>query len=173
MHPDSARTRHCTSCRASVVDVSLLTRREAEELVRAKERGAKVCVHLHVRRDDGAILLADGHALPERPRVPDRRHAIVAAASAIALAACAPSKEPEVPNLVPVVAAPASPGPVPAPAPPPAEPTPTVAAADEPDVEPAPAPAPSVQPIAKKPTPPSPTPKGKKPPTYDVIDGGI
>lgn len=179
MVPASERTRHCAACDKSVIDVSKLTYGEAEALVAKRDRGAAVCVHLHVRTHDGAILLADGHAFPGActPSFSERAKVIVTTASAVALAACATTPDPKVPELVPVVLAPAPavpPPSLPAPPPPIEEPPPaiaTVEALPEP-LQPVP-PAQRAKSATAKPSSPQAPQKGHKPPTYDIVDGGI
>ncbi len=48
--------RHCTDCKKNVYDVSMLTRAEANELIREKE--GQLCVRYY-RRFDGTVLTAD------------------------------------------------------------------------------------------------------------------
>lgn len=50
------RARFCGSCQLNVYDLSAMTRREAEELIAARE--GRVCVRLH-RRADGTVLTRD------------------------------------------------------------------------------------------------------------------
>jgi len=175
---ETEHTRHCAACAKSVVDVSKLTRREAEALVAARDRGAAVCVHLRVRQDDGAILLADGHAHPgdDGPSLASRARGVVTAASALALAACGATPEAKVPELVPVVVAPLPPPPA---APPPLAEVPSTPPqappAEGPSVE-VPAPPPVVKPSKTSKTNAAnvPTPKTGKPPVvYVDVDGGI
>lgn len=49
-------TRHCESCEKNVYNLSLLTRDEANDLIREKE--GKLCISLY-RRFDGTVLTAD------------------------------------------------------------------------------------------------------------------
>jgi len=51
-----ARVRHCGSCRLNVYNLSAMTRREAEALVRRTE--GRLCVRFY-RRADGTVLTAD------------------------------------------------------------------------------------------------------------------
>src|SRR5262245_186390 len=87
VHGDE-RSRFCSACNKQVHNVAALTRAEAEALVLTRRPGERICLHVHVRKSDGAILLADGYAIPTRPRA-RRGLAVVATAGATALAACA------------------------------------------------------------------------------------
>jgi hypothetical protein len=53
-----ARVRLCERCDQQVFDLNRLALEEAEEIVRARERGQRVCVRLY-RRTDGSVLLRD------------------------------------------------------------------------------------------------------------------
>src|SRR4051812_39725038 len=78
----SDRVRFCATCQQHVHNVSKLTRDEAEALLRRRDAGEGVCLHLHVRRSDRAILLADGHALRARQLAKRNLAGAVAAATA-------------------------------------------------------------------------------------------
>ena len=103
--------RHCAQCDRDVHEVARLTRREAEILARRRTHDARVCLRVHVRKRDGAVLLADGHATmsgsgePDAPALFRDRVSTMAVGLAFGLAACspAPPREP----AVPVLAAPA------------------------------------------------------------------
>jgi hypothetical protein len=187
--------RFCTKCDRHVHDASKLTRREVESLLRARKDGERMCFHLHVRRDDGAILLADGHAMPGKGAV---RASLAVIAAASALAACASPQQQQQPAATPhgVVEIPDQPAPPPTPtslwpepAPEPmraAEPPRAMVTAEPPlppPEEPPPPPLPPPDPpkTAKpvkgaapaKAVPAHPPPKPKRPPIYDHWDGGI
>jgi hypothetical protein len=85
--PGDERTRFCGSCQRDVHDVSRLTRDQVETLLRAHD-GARLCVRLRVRRTDGAILLADGHAHPSRQLATRSRMGALAISATAALTAC-------------------------------------------------------------------------------------
>lgn len=53
--------RFCATCQLDAHDASLLTRDEAEALLR-RSAGERVCFRTYVRRSDGAVLLADGRS---------------------------------------------------------------------------------------------------------------
>lgn len=163
--------RHCGQCDKVVRDVSALTFAEAEALVTSEETRARgLCGRIEVRVSDGAICLADGYAIPDRPLDGRKALSIAAAVASFGLAACASEPPPVVPVLVapppvapPPVATPEPPKPAPLPAPTP-DPN-AIAAATPVDIEPEPEPAPPpvLKPAhASKPTPPPPATKGKK-----------
>ncbi len=177
--------RFCTACERHVHDASKLTRREVEALLAARAAGERICFHLHVRRTDGAILLADGHAVPPRARVAG----LAAIAAAATLAACAsPQQTPpssphevvEIPSQPPPVApAPVAPAPVAEP-PPIAVAEPEPAPVEEPPLAALPPSDPPPKPSATKPrapvktNPAAPAQMRKKTPViYDIVDGGI
>ena len=75
-----ARVRHCAGCRKNVYNLSAMTRREAETLVR--EREGRLCVRFF-RRADGTILTAD---CPVGLRAVRRRLALLGSALAATFA---------------------------------------------------------------------------------------
>jgi outer membrane biosynthesis protein TonB len=159
---DLGRDRHCAKCELVVHDVASMTRAEVETLLEARERGERVCLHLYVRKSDGAVLVADGHVERARRAPPSR---MIAAAVATAMTACAtapttaPSPLPAQVAVAPVEAAPIEPAPV----------------------EPAPIEAAPVMPTPQKPTkvakpvttvnPPKPLPKPPPKKHYEEIAG--
>src|SRR5262245_54972843 len=76
------RDRHCARCEMTVHDVASMTRAEVGKLLLARTRGERVCLHLHVRRSDGAVLVADGHVEHETTRRPPSRALAAAMATA-------------------------------------------------------------------------------------------
>jgi hypothetical protein len=56
--PDDPRARRCERCDLDVLDLKALTLEDAEAVVHARERGARLCVRLF-RRKDGSVLLRD------------------------------------------------------------------------------------------------------------------
>lgn len=135
--------RHCGRCDLVVHDVASLTRAEAEELVGARERGQRVCLHVHVRRTDGAILVADGHVEREPiRRGPPSRMIAAAVAAATAMTACSTNESatPEPPVIV-AAASPAVPPPSPIDTPPEPPPIVTTQVPSMPAPSPPPAPA--------------------------------
>ena len=70
------RVRHCGACRLNVYDLSSMTRREAEDLVRRTE--GRLCVRFH-RRADGTVLTRD---CPVGLRAVRRRLALLGSALA-------------------------------------------------------------------------------------------
>lgn len=52
----AARVRHCAACDKNVYNLSEMTRRDAEALLRAHE--GRLCARLY-RRDDGSVITAD------------------------------------------------------------------------------------------------------------------
>lgn len=113
----------------TVHDVASMTRAEVETLLEARERGERVCLHLHVRRSDGAVLVADGHV--ERLRLatsPPSRIVAAAMATATAMTACSmKAPPPEAPSATiaigeatapPIETRPPEPPPIEAPPPP-------------------------------------------------------
>lgn len=165
---DRGRDRHCARCDLTVHDVSAMTRADVETLLEARERGERVCLHLHVRKTDGAVLVADGHV--EHARIaPPSRLVAAAMATATALSACASAAPPAqaVIAVAPVETAPAPPiEPEPTPAPEPARIEPPVTTTPAPPVK-QPAPAKPAKKIASP--PPKKAPPSKK--HYDVLDG--
>lgn len=170
---DAREGYYCHSCEKVVHDLSRLTFDQAEAFFRSARRyGSRVCADMLVRTSDGAVLFADGYALPPsaKRRLPLAANA-VAAAGAMLLAACAETPEvvPELPRAP--IAAPASEparpiepivSPVAA-APTPVEPMP-VEPKSVAEAEPAaPAQPPVSQAAAKGPTHPKANTKGKKP----------
>jgi hypothetical protein len=93
MHGDD-RVRTCAACNREVIDVSALTRSEAEALAHRREAGERICTLVRVRVSDGAIRLADGYALPSEMQgtfgAGAVTTALVAAGAAVALA-CTPT----------------------------------------------------------------------------------
>jgi hypothetical protein len=182
---DRGTHRHCTKCESTVHDVAAMTRAEVETLLEARERGERVCLHLHVRRSDGAVLVADGFV--ERrsagPRAPSRMVA-AAMATATAMSACSTATSPPRDPQNEIAIAPVAPAPIEtAPPPPPVPPR-----APEPALPPPP-PLPQAveEPVPTTPVKPShpakpakkiavpsakPAPPPKKPPHLDIIDGG-
>lgn len=182
--PETERSRHCERCDQSVVDVSKLSRREVEALLEARERGARLCVHLLVREDDGAILLADGHALPPGRPVGRPGRSLALAAGTAALVACT-KPEPGPSVIVPVAASPEPTAAAPPPSPsldeppsasplaasPPSE-TPAASPPSEPPAPVAPAPPPPLPRVAPAPKrAPAPHGKAKAPVKYLELDG--
>lgn len=110
---DRARTRFCGSCELEVHDATSLTRDEVEALLRKRKDGERICFHLSVRAKDGAILLADGHAMPSKAFARKSIAAAAAAASAAALAGCGATTGNAVPTTVVDVAPPAALAPAP------------------------------------------------------------
>ena len=174
------RARHCVACVRTVHDVAKLTRAEAISLVEARSRGESVCVHLHVRRTDGAILLADGHAFRHEARAEASRFLPFVAAGAAALVACGEALPPAVPELVPVTspsapiprapiaAAPALPVAPPA-TPEPASPETPPSTGDSPVVTLEP-----IKPVSTKASRAAKKAAAKPPqPVYDIVDGGM
>ena len=176
--------RFCESCELDVHDVSLLTRDEAEALLRGRDEGKRACVRIHVRRSDGAILLADGHAHPAPRSTRHKMASSVATLSIAALgaAACASPPTPLAPTTeleIPVATTPAAPlvtaTPEPTPAP---QRAPAAVAQIEPPPS-APAPAPTAAQAGKKASAPpkaiaakpSARPKRAPNPGYDAMDG--
>ncbi len=72
-----ARRRYCGECRLHVHDLSEMTRREAEELLRGAD--GRVCVRLY-RRPDGRVLTKDCVTVRERLQRRLRRLRVAAAA---------------------------------------------------------------------------------------------
>jgi hypothetical protein len=183
---DLGTHRHCAKCESTVHDVATMTRVEVEKLLEARERGERVCLHLHVRRTDGAVLVADGFVERAR-RGPPSRLIAAAVATATAMTACSPAMSPPkapqneiaiapVENVastpVPIETAPSSPAlprEVPPPEAPPAEePLPVTTVTP---VKPSPA-RPGKAVVAKPPkniSPKAPNPAVKQ---LDIIDGG-
>jgi hypothetical protein len=171
---DAREGSYCLSCEKIVHDLSRLTFDEAADLfAEARRQGARVCADMLVRSTDGAVLFADGYALPpsSKRRLPLAANAL-AAAGTVMLAACADAPQVVVPELPRA--------PVASPAPQPTEPVEPVAppasprfAAPPPGAPPSPeepepiasAPAPqAVSPaVAKGHAPAKANPKGKKP----------
>lgn len=158
------RSRFCASCKHDVHDVSTLTREEVEALLRSRKGGEHLCLHLHVRRSDGAVLLADGYALPAanlvRRKLADALVTMSAAAlGAASLTACASPPVAQAPSAeVAVAPSPPAPSP-PAPSPPsPSPPSPSPPAPSAPEARLV-APPPTAQAKPTKPTKPSKTSK--------------
>lgn len=178
MDADAAgRDRHCARCDLTVHDVASMTRAEVEDLLEARERGERVCLHLHVRRLDGAVLVKDGHVTRGHVvRPPPSRVIAAAAATMTAMtAACASTTTPpDAPLAVIAVgsATATTPAPVVEPSPPPIETAPPIASSPPPETAP-----PVRVPVrpAKKIATPAPKPVNlTKPPStqhYDLIDG--
>jgi hypothetical protein len=170
---DAREGYYCQSCEKVVHELSRLTFDQAEALFRSARRyGSRVCADMLVRRSDGAVLFADGYALPPsaKRRLPLAANA-VAAAGAMLLVACAETPEvvPELPRSplaapAPEPSRPIEPIAVPmAAAPTPIEPTP-VAPVRVTEAEPvAPAQPPVSQAAAQGTAHPKANPKGKKP----------
>jgi hypothetical protein len=183
LDPETERSRHCAHCDQSVVDVSKLSRREVEALIEARERGTRLCVHLLVREDDGAILLADGYALPPGRPAGRAGRSLALAAGTAALVACT---KPEPGTTVAIPVAVAQPEP-PTAAAPPSPATPDEPPAPSPPSEPPAAlppsdpPAPVTPPTALAPPRAAPAPKrapaphgkAKAPAKHIEIDGGV
>ena len=185
---DLGTHRHCAKCESTVHDVSAMTRAEVETLLEARERGERVCLHLHVRKTDGAVLVADGFVERRGRLAPPSRLVAAAMATATAMSACATATSPPRDPQNEIAVAPVAPTPIETASPPP-PPAPAV----PPDPPPLPAPPPPAQddppplvttpvkpsrgakPIAAKPpkkvSTPAPQPP-KKPPHLDIIDGG-
>lgn len=110
--PGTERTRFCASCDLDVHDTSRFTRDEVEALFRKRREGDRLCIRLHVRESDGAVLLADGAVLPSRALTRKRGMATAAltmaaaAAGASSLAACASPPHPAAPSVELEIAAP-------------------------------------------------------------------
>ncbi len=103
--PGTERVRYCTSCELDVHDTSTFTRDEVEALLRSRREGTRLCVRLHVRQSDGAVLLADGAVLPAKALTKKRRLAsavVTMAAAAVgtsAIAGCGSPPHPSAPSV--------------------------------------------------------------------------
>lgn len=200
--PGSERIRYCASCELDVHDTSTFTRDEVEALLRSRREGARLCVRLHVRQSDGAVLLADGAVLPAKALTKKRRLAsavVTMAAAAVgssAIAGCGSPLHPAAPTVeVEIPAQPTAPQTAPAggapatqiavaPAPPPTIDEPAVSA--EPLQREAPAQPMTLTPVPSPPTatkttrkaiPPKtttrPSPAKKPRPGVVIIDGDM
>ncbi len=172
---------YCHSCQETVHDLSKLTFREADTLLREHgTTGRSLCVALTVRRVDGATLLLDGYAkgygAPAKRRLPLANAGALASALLLAACADAPPVIPALPTPVhvppEVVAPPVVPTRHEPPAPPPTR-APVAAAAEEEQDMGAPEPVPQKPQPAGITTPKPPKlPHGKKP-GHDSLKGGM
>ncbi len=105
---DGPRERHCASCDRDVHDASAFTRKELEDLIDRGEKKGTLCLHLHLRKSDGAILLADGHVsrderahggLLSSKASQAARVALVGTTLVAAAAACSQEPSASVPSL--------------------------------------------------------------------------
>jgi len=124
---ERGRDRHCARCDLTVHDVASMTRAEVEDLLEARERGERVCLHLHVRRSDGAVLVADGHVTRAHAlRSPPSRMIAAAMGTMTAMtAACSSTSAPPEAPLAVIAVGSATPAPLieTPPPPPPSPPT--------------------------------------------------